>query len=49
MLNFGSETFDEILGVGKTAIDMKWVRFSYDSLNSKTKFIPPNKKTEFIM
>lgn len=49
MLSFGSETLYEILGVGKTSRVMKGVRVKYDYLNSKTKFVPPIKKIEFIM
>lgn len=37
MLNYKSETIDEILGVGKMARNMKGVGFNYDSLNTKTK------------
>lgn len=49
MLNSCSKTLNEILGVGKTTRDMKRVKFNYGSLSSKTKFVPPTKKTKFIM
>lgn len=39
MLNSKIETLDEILGVGKMSRDPKGIGYSYESLNSKTKFI----------
>lgn len=49
MLNSGSKTLDEIIGVRKSDRDMKGISFDYSSLNVKPKFIPPVKKNEFIM
>lgn len=48
MLIYGFETLDQILGVGKTLRDMKGIRFDYSSLNIKSKFIPPVKRSKFI-
>lgn len=49
ILNFGFENLNELIGLGKTIRDMKGIRFNYDYLNAKDKFIPPIKKNEFIM
>lgn len=49
MLNFGYETLDAILGIGKTTKYMKGIEFDYSSLNTKYKFVPPVKRTELIM
>lgn len=49
MLNCDSETLDEILGLGKLARYMKRIGFYYDSLKSKSKFVPHVKKTDSIM
>lgn len=38
MLNFGFDTLDKILGVGKVARDMKGVTFNYNSMNAETSF-----------
>lgn len=43
MLNFGSETLDEILRFNKTARDMKGIGFAYSFVNAKYKFVPPVK------
>lgn len=35
VLSFGSDTLDEIIGVGKTTRDMKGIRFGYNFMNTK--------------
>lgn len=48
MHNYGSNTFDEILGVGKIAKDRGGVGFDYNEMNEKeNKFVPPERKNEF--
>lgn len=39
MLNGGSNTLNEILGVGKTARYMKEIEFDYNSMNIENKFV----------
>lgn len=49
MLNSGTETLDEVLGVGNMPRDIKEIRYNYELTNSKNKFVSPIKKIEFIM
>ena len=54
MLNNGSNVLDEILQVGKSSGNMKGIVFDYGTVNKEIKiptkkFVPPKKKTEFVM
>jgi hypothetical protein len=54
MLNNSSNVLDEILQVGKTSGNMKGIGFDYGTMNKEIKnptkkFVPPKKKTEFVM
>lgn len=54
MFNNGSNMLDEILEVGKMSRNVKEIGFDYRSISKKSKvptkkFVPPEKKIEFLM
>lgn len=49
MMNSKTETLSKILGVGKISKQMKGIGCNHEPSNSKNMFVPPFKKTEFIM